>query len=586
MKAQRHELASTHPPLPHTARLAAARSMTDRINVSLIRDALAHSRGRLAVAMTLVILAAVLQGVGILLLLPIVSDALGEGRFSGIAERVLSSLHVPLSPLNAMFILFAVLGVISALIVLRRDILLREMEIDFTDSLRRETHTKLLSLGAQSVSELDRGRTLHMLTQDIARSGYAIRFFFSLVAIAIQIPVLAGIIIGLSWQTALVIGLTSLPVIAAVRPFARASRSVGRHLATRLSKPLKALDETLLNFDVIKTHKAERWRQTDIEAAFNIQKEANLSITKVQSQAIAVGRATGILCVTALVFFALNAMNVPLTELFIIVVVLARLLPLLLQSQTAWQTLIMAAPSYDSVKEFLSLDPDADTASALDIKISVPETSGPLALTASNLSYTYRGKSEPVLSDLSLTCEAGTITAIYGPSGVGKTTLVRLLAGLLKPDEGNLSLGGGPKDANVSNPVIIAPQNATLFDDTIANNLRVARPDATDEDLWWALEMAALDQTVQTLEEGLQTVIGSGGINLSGGERQRLALARAALAKAPILILDEPTSMLDRATEDTVLQNLSSLTCISTIIITTHRDAIARIADQVINLET
>jgi ATP-binding cassette, subfamily C, bacterial CydCD len=170
-------------------------------------------------------------------------------------------------------------------------------------------------------------------------------------------------------------------------------------------------------------------------------------------------------------------------------------------------------------------------------------------LSLSSLSYTYPGESEPALKNVTLEIRAGEHIALVGSSGTGKSTLVALLLRFMEPSSGRLTVNNElltqipPETWRRS--VAWVPQNPSLFHDTIAVNLRLAKPEATDEELRQAARLVQLDQFVESLPDGYETLIGEQGARLSAGQAQRLAMARAFLKDAPILILDEPTSSLD-----------------------------------------
>jgi ATP-binding cassette subfamily C protein len=181
-----------------------------------------------------------------------------------------------------------------------------------------------------------------------------------------------------------------------------------------------------------------------------------------------------------------------------------------------------------------------------------------------------------------------TTTAIVGQSGAGKSTLADILLGLLSPT-GTLKIDTTPLDesriTSWRNIVSYVPQETSLFHDTVRANLIWTHPDATDENLWEALKLAALDHVVQNLPNQLDTLIGDKGIHLSGGERQRLALARALLRKPQVLILDEATSALDTLNEEIIYETLHNLHGKITIIMIAHRFSTIRAADTILVLD-
>lgn len=175
--------------------------------------------------------------------------------------------------------------------------------------------------------------------------------------------------------------------------------------------------------------------------------------------------------------------------------------------------------------------------------------------------------------------EPGEIVALVGPSGEGKTTMIRLILGLVRPDRGRVFLrtGAGLEaevNAETRHLFSYVPQGNTILSGTIADNLRMVKEDATDQELEEALRLACAWEFVSRMPEGIHSSVGERGRGLSEGQAQRLAIARAVLKDAPVLLLDEATSALDVATERQVLRNLMTGRPNRTVIVTTHRPSV------------
>ncbi|MFF5785665.1 ABC transporter ATP-binding protein/permease [Streptomyces sp. NPDC012693] len=215
--------------------------------------------------------------------------------------------------------------------------------------------------------------------------------------------------------------------------------------------------------------------------------------------------------------------------------------------------------------------------------------STPPELCYENVSFTYEGASSPTVRGVSFTAPAGRTTAIVGPSGAGKSTLLALLLRHHDPDSGRITLDGhgttGYSLDALRRGIAVVSQDTYLFHATIADNLRMARPDAGDDELTAAARAAGVHDEIAALPEGYATVLGERGATLSGGQRQRVALARALLADAPVLVLDEATSAVDERREADIVRALLNATGDRTVLLVAHRLAAVRHADHIVVLD-
>ena len=206
-------------------------------------------------------------------------------------------------------------------------------------------------------------------------------------------------------------------------------------------------------------------------------------------------------------------------------------------------------------------------------------------IVVSHISYAYPGTPESVLKDFSCTFPAGSLSVIAGHTGIGKSTLLRLIMGLLKPQEGSVSLDGVTAGPSIRGNFLYVPQGNSLLSGTIRSNLQLANPKATEEEMKEALD-TAVASFVYTLPHGLDTPCGETGSGLSEGQAQRIAIARALLHPGSVLILDESTSALDALTEKTLIDNLHRLYHgRKTILFISHRPAAAEVADQIVEVK-
>ncbi|MBN9389044.1 MAG: ABC transporter ATP-binding protein [Chloroflexi bacterium] len=251
-----------------------------------------------------------------------------------------------------------------------------------------------------------------------------------------------------------------------------------------------------------------------------------------------------------------------------------------------WHASYSAAAAYDSIQEFMGTAPDVNPGIAPVVPQSLP---GQPEISFKQVRFSYQGGHRTALQNLSFEVGPGETVALVGRSGAGKSTVVSLLLRFFDPQSGEITLGGKSiKDydlATLRSMLTVVAQDTYLFYGTIADNLRMAKPDATQSELETAARAANAHDFIMARSEGYNTMIGERGAKLSGGERQRLAIARALLKNAPVLILDEATSSVDGASEAAIQQALERLIAGRTTILIAHRLSTVIKADRIVVLE-
>lgn len=287
-----------------------------------------------------------------------------------------------------------------------------------------------------------------------------------------------------------------------------------------------------------------------------------------------------------IVFGAVKIVGVTAAPLLVVLFICARLMPRMVSMNRQLQGLAFVLPVVDVVSEMErecldAAEPSSSGSVRLDLRSGV-------RFDKVTFAYLRRSKS-PAVMDLDLEIRSGLTTAIVGSSGAGKSTLADLLIGLLSPTAGRVLVDERVLTASQLSgwreSISYVPQDTFLFHDTVRENLSWAKPDASDEALWQALRLAAADEFVAAMPQGLDTVVGERGVLVSGGERQRLSLARALLRQPRVLVLDEATSSLDSETERRIQRAIEGLHQKMTIVIVTHRLSMISGADVIYVLD-
>ncbi|WP_061294159.1 ABC transporter ATP-binding protein/permease [Herbidospora cretacea] len=287
--------------------------------------------------------------------------------------------------------------------------------------------------------------------------------------------------------------------------------------------------------------------------------------------------ATGTAVAIGVGAYRLTAGEITVTELLLILMLTAECFRPLRDLEAAYHSSYNAIPSLRGVLEVLD-EPVQEA--------GTDSVTGPARVTFTDVTFTYRDRTRPALSDFSLDVAPGERVALVGRSGAGKTTVAALLLRFFDTSQGRISVNGVdirdlPLD-QLRSLVAVVSQDTYLFHGTVRHNLALGRPDATDAEITEAATAAQAHEFITALPQGYDTIVGERGLKLSGGERQRIAIARALLKDAPILVLDEATSSVDAANEAAIQLALDTLTGGRTTLMIAHRLSTVRNADRVI----
>ena len=250
-----------------------------------------------------------------------------------------------------------------------------------------------------------------------------------------------------------------------------------------------------------------------------------------------------------------------------------------------WVTSIVqqAEASQKRINEFLGQEPEIQDTSSANQKIDN------VAVAFKDVHFAYDDTGIQALDGVSFDLAQGKTLAIMGPTGSGKTTLLQLLSKTYLPYSGVVMLGGNPlpqyAQEDIRNAMGVVPQQAFLFSDTIANNIRFGKQDATQEEIESAAKRAAVHENIMGFNAQYNTMLGERGITLSGGQKQRVSIARALIKEPKLLLLDDCLSAVDTETEEAILSSLKAINKNTTTIIVCHRVSSAKNADYILILE-
>jgi ATP-binding cassette subfamily B protein len=442
-----------------------------------------------------------------------------------------------------------------------------------------------------SVSFFDRrplGDLMSRLTGDVAAiESVVLSGVIGLFANVLRIGIFGTVLFFLDWRLALA-SLIAIPVFwIAARIFARRIKIASREVRRRAGSIGVVAEESLGNATLIQAYGREG---TEVErfAAQSIGSvNAELAATRLGamfSPLVDLVQVLGILTILGVGIWELTAGNITLGGLLAFLVFLSQLYGPVQGLGALSTSLFAAAAAAERIIELLDEQPSV---TAPERPIALGRARGQLHL--DHVSFAYPQTQTDVLNGVSFTVEAGQTTAIVGTSGAGKTTLLKLLLRFYDPTAGKITLDGhdlrelDPDELRANIAIVL--QETLLLDGTIADNIRAGRPDATENELIAAAKAADAHEFIKALPDGYQTRVGQRGRLLSGGQRQRLAIARAMIRDAPILLLDEPTTSLDADAAQRILDPLRRLMSGRTTIIISHNLLTVTDADQIIYIE-
>jgi ATP-binding cassette subfamily C protein len=529
------------------------------------------------------VLASLFEGLGLTTLLPLLSSRAGDAAgvaqtgIGGVVARLLGS--VGLTPTIGVLLLIVVVGMTLKSVL----VLVANRQVGYTvahvaTDLRLGFIRSLLSARWEYYLRQPVGALANSLATEATRGAESYLYGATVIALAIQALVYSIVALLVSWPATLVALAAGAVFVFLLNRLVHMSRRAGakqtrllRSLLARLSdnlqsvKPLKAmarenLANALLEGDTTQLNRA-------------LQKEifSKEALRALQEPMLAILIAAGL-------YVALVRFGMSLASVMLLAFLLVRVLLYLSRMQREYQKMATSESAYWALRAAID--------AAGKESENPPDGATPAlrqAIRFENVGFQYRDRW--VLRNVALSIPAGGITAIVGASGAGKTTVVDLIAALLRPQEGEIWIDDLPLqrvDWRAWRRMIgYVPQDTVLLHDTVRTNVTLGDPALSEADAEAALRAAGIWDLVSGLPEGLDTIVGERGGKLSGGQRQRVAIARALAHKPRLLILDEATSALDPETETAICRTLEGLRGELTIIAISHQSPLVDVADRV-----
>lgn len=552
------------------------------VGPATMRDPLVR---RLALRLALAQMAAALsEGVGLILLVPLLGTLTAPGEGGGALGGLIARLGLT-TDLASLLCLFVGLVTLRAGLVVARNRLALALELALVDDLRQRAWQSLLAASWRSLQGLRRSDQASLLITNLDRVGQGVNQLLLATTTLVTLTALGLAALAIMPWFALGGLAAAVLVLLAYRGLRHEASRLGEALGSIWDRVHGTINDALAALRSIKTLGREAEAGAMVMEGFAELGEARAAYLRGHGIGQLVLQAGAAATLAVLVWIALEHWHVALAAILPLIALFARAVPLLGTMQEAWQQWHHARPALVQAEQLIA---QLQAAGEPDQALAAPPRLR-RELKLDQVSLRYDGQAAPALSDISATIPAFGITALAGPSGAGKSTLADLLAGLMAPDQGSITIDGAMLDPAMlrawRSAVAYTDQDPLILAATLRENLCWAAPGANDGQLWQALEAAAAAAFVRELPDGLDTRLGDGGRRLSGGERQRLMLARALLRNPQLLILDEATSALDAENEAAVAAALGRLRGTVTIVLIAHRGALLDLADRVITLD-
>ncbi len=525
-------------------------------------------------------------GISILMLIPmlglldIFSDTLPAAAF----------LLDPLRQLPYAGQVLALIAVYLCLVVFKtllgRMLTLRETRFleDYAYTLRGTLYHAVSHADWQKLAASRQTDTINLFTAQCGQVSYGVAEIIHLLSSLVSVVVQLAIAIWLSLPVTVFVLIAGGAFAVLFRSLLGKSKSYGEELIT-INRALYAeLFNQLCSVKEVRTYNVQEQHAALFGGISESFRQAKLKYVWLRAFPQAVYAIAAAAMISAVFIICVLFFQMETARLMVLVYVFMRLWPIFSGFYGRLQSIQTCVPAFEKLQEALDTLGTADAEAPPDKPLPFDKE-----ITFRNVSFSYQGSEEDVLRGVSFTLQKGTVTALVGRSGAGKTTIADLLLGFLQPTGGEILIDGVPlTKENLPawrHALGYVPQEPLILNASVRDNLLRFHPDATQEELIEALKQAQAWGFVSALKDGLDTHLGDQGVRLSGGERQRIVLARVLLQQPRLIIMDEATSAMDYESETAVRQAILALNKDTTILIIAHRLGTVRTAQRAIVLE-
>ena len=548
----------------------------------LLREIWGSDRRGFLEILALNVASSLLGGVGIVMLVPLL-QLLGVGD-GGIADAG-GSYGARVGLIVGLYILL-----VTARALLTRTLSLRETA--FSEGtllrLRSELYAAMSNAGWEQLASRKQADAVNLFVSQCGQVSYGISGIIHLIASGISAAVQLGIALWMNVPMTLAVCLLGGGMLAVFLPVRRKSREYGDEMI-RINRNFYAeLENQLGSVKEVRAYGVEREHAEKFGEISRAFRDAHLRYARLCSVPQVTYSVAAACIIAGAYLLSTLVLKVPVERLVVLVYIFARLWPVFSGLQGRLQGIYSCVPACERLaaeKRELRAEPEAADAEPGDPE----EFANWRCVRFEDVSFSYRDSAEEALEGVSFEIERGSVTALLGRNGAGKTTAVNLLLGFLRPGSGRVAVDGralSPENIRAwRRQTGYVPQDPLILNASVRENLLRFHPSASEDELIDALKRAMAWDFVRALPDGLDTQLGDRGIRLSGGERQRIVLARVLIGRPKLIVLDEATSALDYESERAFREVIRSMGGDVAVILIAHRLATVRMAGRAIVLE-
>lgn len=531
-------------------------------------------------AFLLMLAASVTQSVSLLLIIPIITIAFGHT--SNHTPAWLSIIPQETS-LGGMLVFYTTIILISAFITYLNSLVTNLLQLKIAYQYRKSLFQRFIFSPWNIVSSLETNQVSLLLGKEVGRIAAAVNVLLKVMMSSlfiIMLTITACIISSTFTAFSIVFGGTIYFFLHFQK---KRAFNFGKEYHAASLALFRNFRELFKGTKLIKSYGMEASAENKFEKINQQFTKNQYALQKIQAFNTLIYTIASSIGICIIAYYSIQILHLQLSTLFVLLIIFSRLISNVAQLQQSTQDFYSTLPTFQTLDETSGqFKPEATTTSNTKPMTLYKE------LTLTNVSYQFPNDPSLIIKNLTLNIPAKKITALVGNSGVGKTTLLDLISGILIPTAGSISIDGKPLDSNNRHAwhqaIAYLPQDPMFFKGSIRENLLWFNREQPDSAIWKALETAQAAQLVRAKANQLDTPLGDISTQLSGGEQQRLMLARSLLRNPSLLLLDEATSALDYKNEGRILDILQTLKKDITILIVTHRTHDLSWADQVWSL--